>query len=380
MVLRIVLIMIFGYMTIINLTRPVITLFATELGASVFEIGILTAAFAFLPLILPIHAGKIADRIGDRLPVLLGFIGLTIAMAIPYFYHTMWDLYLSQIIVGIANIFIVVSLQNVLGNATTPENRDNYFSWFGMATALGVLVGPIIGGYISEHFSYADAFLVSVFISFFTMLFAFKIPVIIKENNTVKAGLLSSVGLLKMPVLRNALFSSALVLYSRDIFVAYFPLYAKQYDISDSTIGWIIAVQGLAMLLIRFALPQITSLLGRDKVLSISIIVAGIAFFLMPFTGNTLLLGFYSCLMGFGLGCGQPLSMATTYSASPKSRTGEVLGLRVSTNRLSQLIAPLFFGLIGIWMGVLSVFLISGIFLLGGTYFLGLKNLNEKQS
>src|SRR5690606_30105858 len=127
------------------------------------------------------------------------------------------------------------------------------------------------------------------------------------------------------------------------------------------------------------ALPRITFWLGRDKVLSISIIVAGIAFFLMPFTGNIFLLGLYSCLMGFGLGCGQPLSMSTTYSASPKSRTGEVLGLRISTNRLSQLIAPLFFGLIGTWMGVISVFLISGIFLFSGTYFLGLKNISEEQ-
>ena len=373
MILQKVLIIVFGFQTIINLTRPIITLNASELGASTLEIGILTAAFAFFPLIFAIYAGKIADKLGDRLPVLFGLIGISIGMAFPYFFQTMWALYISQFIVGISNVFIVVSLQNVIGNASTNENRDHYFSMFGMAVGAGVLIGPVLGGYISEHYSYSNTFLASIFISIIPIFFSFKIPVIIKKKNPDKVSIMSSIGLLKIPILRNALISSALVLYSRDIFVAYFPLFAKQFDISNSTIGWIIAVQGLAMIIVRLILSKLTYLLGREKVLWTSIIIAGISFLLIPFTSNGLLLGLLSCIMGFGLGCGQPLSMSTTYNASPQSRTGEVLGLRLSTNRLSQLIAPVFFGIIGTWIGVISVFFLSGIFLIGGTFLLGFR-------
>lgn len=60
--------------------------------------------------------------------------------------------------------------------------------------------------------------------------------------------------------------------------------------------------------------------------------------------------------------------MTTTYNASPKDRTGEVLGLRLAINRLSQLIAPMMFGLLGTWAGVVSVFYVSGAFLIGGAF------------
>ncbi|WNQ08915.1 hypothetical protein MJA45_14785 [Paenibacillus aurantius] len=39
-----------------------------------------------------------------------------------------------------------------------------------------------------------------------------------------------------------------------------------------------------------------------------------------------------------------------------------VLGVRLATNRLSQFIAPLVFGLIGSTAGVVSIFLASGAF------------------
>jgi MFS family permease len=171
---------------------------------------------------------------------------------------------------------------------------------------------------------------------------------------------------LKIPDLRKALASSALVLYSRDIFVAYFPLLALQYGLSASATGWIITVQGIAMMTIRIFLYRLTRTVGRNQVLLISILMAGLSFILVPLTEQTVVLVLISALMGAGLGCGQPLSMTTTYNASPRDRTGEVLGLRLATNRLSQTIAPLFFGLVGSWAGLVSVFYVSGAFLLGG--------------
>lgn len=73
--------------------------------------------------------------------------------------------------------------------------------------------------------------------------------------------------------------------------------------------------------------------------------------------------------MGLGLGCGQPISMTTTYNASPPGRTGEVLGLRIATNRFFQLVAPTFFGVIGGSVGMTGIFLFSGVFLVGGSLF-----------
>lgn len=367
MVLQTVIIIIFGFQLVLNLTRPIITLFASELGASTFEIGVLTATYAFFPLMIAIYAGKIADKVGDRLPVLFGMMGVAIGMCLPFLFPAMWALYVSQVIVGISHVFVVLSLQNVLGNWSPPEKRDHYFGIFSTAVSLAAILGPVTGGYLVQYFSYATAFFISFIISVVPILVSFSIPVNSQPKADKKISLTASIGLLKISALRKALISSALVLYSRDIFVAYFPLYAQDIGISASAIGWILSIQGFAMMMVRVYLTKLVDTFGRDRILIATIIVAGLSFLLVPFTREVYLLTFWSALMGFGLGCGQPLSMTTTYNVSPKSRTGEVLGLRLTTNRLSQLFAPIFFGIVGSWVGVISVFFISGAFLLGGT-------------
>ncbi|MEH7381613.1 MFS transporter [Bacillus sp. JJ1533] len=368
MVVNVILLIVLFFQTVMNMTRAIISLYATDFGASTFDIGLLTAVYAFFPLIFAIHAGRIADKIGDRLPVLVGLVGIATGMVIPYYFPSLLSLYISQLIVGVTTIFITVSLQNLLGNISNENNRDRYYSYFGMVVAFGSMIGPIIAGYMGEHISYSSVFFVSIFIIIVPILMALLIPVIKRNGDVKQVSLNSSVSLLKIPILRKALIASALVLYSRDIFIAYFPLFAKQYDISTSMIGWIIAIQGFAIIIVRFVLPALIVRFGRDSVLTASVFMAGISFLLVPFTGNLILLGALSAIMGIGLGCGQPLSMTTTYNASPKSRTGEVLGLRLATNRLSQLIAPVFFGLVGSWAGIFSVFFISGTFLLGGLF------------
>ncbi|MFD0693647.1 MFS transporter [Paenibacillus sp. GCM10027628] len=368
MVLRIVIMITIGFQVMLNITRPVVTLFASQLGANTFEIGMVTAFYAFFPLFFAIYAGRIADYVGDRLPIFFGAAGMTVGMVFPFCFPSMWSLYVSQAIVGVSQLFINISLQNVLGNSANSMNRDQYFSMFSMAMSFGSVMGPIAGGYLVEHFSYRFAFLVSTFIGVIPIALSYFLPVIFRKNEPAGLSLASSLSLLKMPILRKALVSSALVLYSRDIFVAYFPLFAKQLNISPSIIGWIIAVQGISMVAIRFFLPKLTILFGRNQILIASILTAGISFFIVPFTNQLFIFFMLSALMGAGLGCGQPLSMTTTYNASPKTRTGEVLGLRLASNRLSQLIAPLFFGLVGSTVGLVSVFYVSSILLIGGAY------------
>jgi len=358
------------FQTMLYMTRPTVTLFASDLGASALDIGLLTATYSFLPLFLAIHIGKVADRVGDRLPIIISTISLSVGLALPYLFGSIWAFYLSQTIVGVSNILVNISLQNVLGHLSTPQTRDHHFGMFTMMVALAAVIGPVTGGYIGEHFSYSFVFFASIFLGVIPFILAFRIPNLPRPKEvSIRQSDSSPLTLLKLPAIRSALISSALVLYSKDIFMAYFPLYASQIDISTSAIGWIIAIQGISMMAIRFYLGQLVDLFGRSRILLTSILLAGVAFLILPVTSHLYLLGVLSALLGLGLGCGQPLSMTTAYNASPETRTGEVLGLRMASNCLSQFIAPVFFGVLGAWAGLVSIFYVSGAFLIGGAFF-----------
>lgn len=361
------LLLIFLFQTATNATRPVITLAADQYGATILVIGILASSFSILPLMFSIHAGKIIDKFGNRLPIILGFTLLIAGMIVPACSSTIWALFISQLLVGLSNIFIPIALQNQLGHQSTPQNRDYFFSMFSLSVAFGAVIGPLVGGYLSEHLSFQMVYIFGIALGGMSIIFAACIQSGKKAERREPTKLIDSFKLFESALIRKALFSSALVLYSKDIFVAYFPLLGQRYGMSTSSIGWILALQGLAMMFVRFILPKLLETYKRDTILFFSIFIAGIAFLIIPLSQSTVLIGLLSILIGLGLGCGQPISMTTTYNASPPTRTGEVLGLRITTNRFFQVMAPTIFGVIGGTIGTVGIFVFSGLFLLGGS-------------
>ncbi|MGG4484125.1 MFS transporter [Paenibacillus illinoisensis] len=365
--LKKILVLAFAFQLILNISRPAFPLYANQMGASTFIIGLLTAAYAVLPLVFAISAGKIADKIGDRLPIIFGMTGLGMGMLLPWIWPSLTTLFISQLLTGLGSVFAAVSLQNVLGNASPPDRRDAYYSYFSTVNSLASVVGPLASGYLIQHVSYNAVFVAGMLTYLISMGFTRKLPNIKQAGRSEKVRFVDSIGLLKVVPLRKALIGNALSLYSRDIFLAYFPLFALQRDIPVDVSGWILALQGFAMVIIRFLLPKLYRF-GFQTVLNASIIIGGVSFVGIAISESVFWLCFWSILLGFGLGCGQPISMTVAYNSSPKSRTGEVLGLRLAMNRISQLSAPMFFGLLGSSLGLVSIFYASGFMLLGGAW------------
>jgi MFS family permease len=360
------------YQIMMNATRPLVSLYASDMGASTATIGLLASTYAFFPLLFAIHIGKMSDRFGIRIPVVFGTIGLLAAMAFPYLYPSLWSMYVSQALVGVSQIFINVSLQNSMGMSGEKETRDRNFSIFSLGISSGGLIGPLVGGVVGEHLGYAATFLASTAFGIIPIILSLFLPGklgISKEKKpTSEMDNFPTYALLKSPVLRQALATSMLVLYSRDIYMAYFPLYANSVGITASGIGLILTIQGGASVAVRWALSWMTGKWGRNNIMFFSLLAAGISFVAVPFFEMSYWFWGLAVLLGAGLGCGQPLSMAITYEASPTGRTGEALGLRLAFNRLSQVVAPLLFALIGGVGGLAVVFFTSGAFLVGGSF------------
>lgn len=373
----------FFFQLAVNLTRPIVSLYAINLGAGTFAVGILTATYALFPLIFALPIGKVSDRIGDRYPVQIGVLGMVAGTLLPFLSGTLWALYVSQALIGVAHIFTTISLQNQIGLRSSAENRDQHFGWFSTFVALSGVLGPIAGGLLADVNHYGLVYGAAAAVCILPMALSTRIPgkrPVQQPGQTDHVRTGSTLGLLRISPLRKALASSALVLYSRDIYVAYFPLFASNWGMTESVIGLVIGIQGLAMVLVRLWLGPLTKRFGRDLVLGASILTAGVSFLLVPLATDTLFCVMLSALMGFGLGCGQPLSMTTTYNASPANRTGEVLGLRLASNRLSQTIAPVVFGLVGALSGIVAVFCVSGAVLIGGAFLTKATPANRKQN
>lgn len=361
--LAVVLLLHMLYAIALHGTRPIIALEASSLGASVFVIGTLVSAFAFFPMILAVTAGKQLDQYGAKVITIIGGFGFFIALIIPYIFTNLAALFFSQVVIGLSHLYVVISLQKTIGNLD--GNLDKLMVALTMMASVGELLGPLISGFSYQYYGFKVSIGISAFLAFlaFIMSFLFKNKVWDNDVQSKKKAMdnsKSSWKLLRQRNLRNALIISGLVLYSKDLFVAYFPIYAGNLGIDTGTIGIILSIMAAMGIIVRLSQYRLVKSFGRDRVLLASLFISGISYMLVPFNEEIFIIGVLAGLIGLGLGLGQPLSVIYCLNLSPKDQQGQVLGMRITFNRGSQFMAPILFGGVGGAVGLLPIFVVSG--------------------
>lgn len=352
-------------------TRPLVPLFTNELGASSIQIGIVVSMFPFLSLLFAVRIGKIVDRVGSKTPIMLSAVIGSLALMIPFFSTHLFGIILSQLAAGIANTVFVVSAQSYAGHSSTPSEREQNILKFSIGAAIGSFVGPLAGGLLADMLSISNAFFILSLVGLLSLVFVASLTPYEMEDKQKQQPLgsvFATFYLLKIRNVRRAFLISSLVLLGKDMFAAYFPLLGLQFGLSSTSIGVIVSINALAGIFIRLFMPQLIEMLGRANVILLSIVSSGLFFVLMPLSHNAVWLGVLSFLLGVGLGIGQPLTISTTLQSLPRDRVAEGLGFRLTSNRLTQTVAPFAFGIVAQSFGMISVFLVTGaLILLGST-------------
>ena len=355
-------------------SRVLMSLFAIQLGSGAFEIGMLIAVSLVFQLTLGIYAGKVSDRHGYRLPILFGSLGSSLAMFVPYFYPDLAGLYASRALTGFSFIFFAVAMQNLAASLNGPEMRARNLSTFSLGQSIAGMIAPILIGFSIDHFGHARSYLLLGLLAILPMLALFTFPQIVPraQGRKPKAEHSNVLELLRIAPLRRTLITGAIVFSGTDLLSFYVPIYGTSIGLPASTIGIILGAYAAAAFVVRVIMPALVSRWGEDKLLTLSLLVSGVTYPLFPFFQNPWILTLIAFALGLGLGCGQPLSMMLTYNRSPEGRAGEVLGLRITINKVVQIGVPLVFGLVGGVFGLMTVFWSNAVFLVAGAY------LNQK--
>ena len=79
-----VLLIVMFNMSSFRASKVLVSLYAIELGASQFIIGVMIAMYSLLPMLLALQVGKLADRFGARVPMMVGSAGVLKAVGDAY--------------------------------------------------------------------------------------------------------------------------------------------------------------------------------------------------------------------------------------------------------------------------------------------------------
>jgi MFS family permease len=362
--------------------KLLLALFAIDLGASPLQVGITFAMFSILPAILAISAGRWVDRIGVRLPLLIGCGGMALAIAIVFLTPALWAVYTCAALIGVFFMVYAVAGQSLVGSLGGTSDRTRNFSHYALAVALAGVIGRAGTGVSIDLVGHRSTALLLAIGPLVALAIAWRLP---SRHPSAKPASERTAGksryeLWKIPALRRALIAAAIVESGNELFALFIPLYGSSLGFSATFIGMLLATFAAATFLVRMALPRLVARFGEEGVLSCALGCAALVGVLTILTAQPWVLLVLTAAFGFSLGCGMPLSMALTYARAPDGRAAEAIGMRQTVNKSIEVTVPVCFGALAVIAGLAPLAIALGTVLAVGAVVIGHDARRRRQS
>ena len=146
-------------LTVLNLALPTI---AVDLHASTGDLQWFSSAYSLVLAAMILPAGRLGDRYGRKrvLLVALTLFGLSSA-ACSYAANT-GELIGARAVLGVGAAAIFPMSLSVIPVLFKPEERQKAIALMASATFLSFPIGPLVGGYLLDHFWWGSVFLINV--------------------------------------------------------------------------------------------------------------------------------------------------------------------------------------------------------------------------
>ena len=146
--------------TIVNVALPTLV---RQLGASVSQLQWVVDAYTVVFAGLLLLAGALGDRFGRRRSLTFGLSVFAVGSAAAAFAGGVGQLIVARAVMGGAAAFIMPATLSILTNVFT-EARERALAiglWSGVV-GIGVVLGPVAGGFLLDHFWWGSVFIVNV--------------------------------------------------------------------------------------------------------------------------------------------------------------------------------------------------------------------------
>jgi EmrB/QacA subfamily drug resistance transporter len=145
--------------TILNVTLPTL---ARDLGATASQLQWMVDAYILVFAGLLLTMGALGDRYGRKLTFNAGLLVFAAASAASAFAGSPGILIASRAAMGIGAALIMPATLSIITNIFPPRERGRAIGvWAGVA-GLGIILGPVIGGWLLERFWWGSVFLVNL--------------------------------------------------------------------------------------------------------------------------------------------------------------------------------------------------------------------------
>ena len=330
---------------------PLLPFYVTDMGGSGISMGILMAVFSLMQFLFSPFWGDLSDRYGRKTFLMLGIFGNGISMVLMGFATELWMLFAARALAGLLSSATMPTAMAYISDSTDEESRGGGMGVIGAAMGIGMVLGPGIGGVMSD-ISLSAPFFLAAGLSALSLLFIwFLLPESLPEENRLK-----SEKKLQGPQFKamwSALFSpigflfglAFLLSFGLTNFEGVFGLYAEyRFDYDAKTVGMVLTVIGISSAIVQGVLtgPSIKRW-GDSAVIKTSLIASSVGFLLMLTATNLTTVMLTTGFFVISNAMLRP-GVASLISKRAKEGQGIAMGLNNSFMSLGRIVGPIWAG------------------------------------
>jgi DHA1 family multidrug resistance protein-like MFS transporter len=355
---------------------PFLPLYVAQLGVTSHEAlsmwSGLTFSITFMvsAVVSPLW-GSLADRKGRKLMLLRASLGMAIAILLQAFATNVWQLLILRGVMGLTSGYIPNAMALVASQV--PRERSGWaLSTLSTAQISGVIGGPLMGGFLADHFGLRMVFFITAIllvVSFLVTLFLIKEgarPKISKAQRLSGKAVFST---LPYPGLVISLFVTTMVIQLCNGSVGpILALFIQSMTPDSNNIaflsGLIAAIPGVSALMSAPRLGKLGDRIGTARILMATLTCAVVLFFAMSFVTSPLQLGILRFLLGFADGAMLPAVQTLLLKYSSDQVTGRIFGYNQSFMYLGNVVGPLMGASVSAMAGFRWVFVATALVVL----------------
>ncbi|MDB5426005.1 MAG: drug resistance transporter, EmrB/QacA subfamily [Phenylobacterium sp.] len=133
-----------------------------SLSASSDQITWVLTSYIVSAAIMTPLSGWLADRLGRKRIFLLSIGGFTAASMLCGIASSLPEIVLFRVLQGVFGAALIPLSQAVLLDINPPEKHGQAMALWGGGTIIGPILGPVIGGYLTENFSWRWCFFINL--------------------------------------------------------------------------------------------------------------------------------------------------------------------------------------------------------------------------
>ncbi|TMJ69113.1 MAG: MFS transporter [Alphaproteobacteria bacterium] len=339
---------------------------AIELGLPVLWLGIIAAGFAIIPVFTALQVGRWIDRGNDARATWLGS-ALVFTACIGFWAWPRSAMHLLgfSVLLGFGHMFCMAGHQMLAVRSGGERSRETALGYYMVAASIGQGLGPFVVGWLGGAAALPPTgllFAISLAVAAASVVVAVLIRPAVAKTAAHDPGNFIPIGrLLALRGFAAVMVSSVVTITALDLLVIYLPALGAERQIESNHIGLLLTVRSVASLVSRVFYARLIFAVGRAPLTLASMLGSAAGFLILALPLPLPIIYAILIYLGFAMGIASTLTLSGVMYLSPPEVCGTALTLRMTGNRVGQIVFPALAGFLAAATGVGGILLALGI-------------------